>query len=128
MADFSKQEKRSGFIRRGHSSQGPVNPEWPVAIEFGVMTIDGDDYSSILCFVGTNLGRLATFKILPQPSGGYKAQFSGATMLNGRVVAICPIVAESGKPALASGVAVAGLREGRQVNGTLVVGMLPSDL
>jgi len=38
-------------------------------------------------------------------------------------VAICPISSSSGKPALATGVAVAGLREGQQVHGTLVVGM-----
>lgn len=128
MADSSKPEKRSSFIRRGQGSQGPANPEWPIIIEFSVMTLEGDNYSSILCFVGTNLGRLATFKILPGPSGGYKVQFSGATALNGRVTAVCPIVADTGKPAVASGATVAGLREGRQVNGVLIVGVFISIL
>lgn len=123
MASLIKQEKRSSFLKKGHGSQGPANPEWPVIIEFGVMTLEGDDYSSICCFVGTNLGRLATFKVLPQPDGRYAGQFVGVTTLDDRIVSINPIVAASGKPALASGAAVAGLRDGQQVIGTLVVGM-----
>jgi syntaxin-binding protein 5 len=123
ISESKGQEKRSSFIRRGQGSQGMPNPEWPVVIEFGVMTAEGDDYSSILCFVGTNLGRVATFKILPQGNGGYTAQPAGSIMLTGRVLSICPIVSNNGKPALASGLVVAGLREGKQVNGTLVVGM-----
>jgi syntaxin-binding protein 5 len=122
MTSLGKQEKKSGFMKRGHSSQGPSNPEWSVTIEFGVLTIEGDEYSSICCFVGTNLGRVITFKILPQPDGRYSAQFAGAVTLDDRIISINPIIAETGQPAVASGSAVAGLREGRQVHGTLVVG------
>ncbi|KAI1136362.1 lethal giant larvae like, C-terminal-domain-containing protein [Hypoxylon sp. FL0543] len=118
MTDFIKQEKRSSFLKR--SSTIPVNKEWPAVIEFGVMTLDEDKYSSICCFVGTNMGKVITFKLLPS-GGGYSATLAGVAHCNDRVVSICPIVADTGKPALATGHAVAGLREGKHVNGLLVV-------
>ena len=125
MADFGKQIQRRGNLIKKVSSSGqtPANTEWPVVVEFGVMTAESDDYSSILCFVGTSIGRVVTLKILPQGNGGFTAKLAGSTMLNDRVVAICPICSSSGKPALATGIAVAGLKEGQQVHGTLVVGM-----
>ncbi|KAL2268367.1 hypothetical protein VTJ83DRAFT_3213 [Remersonia thermophila] len=120
-AGKSKEEKRSSFLRGG-SSKGPAAKEFPTAIEFGVLTLDGDGYSSIACFVGTNLGHVATLKILPSGAGGYTAQPAGVAKCGGdKVVAICPVNADTGKPALATGLAVAGLREGRQVHGVLVV-------
>ncbi|KAL3426353.1 SNARE-dependent exocytosis protein [Phlyctema vagabunda] len=120
MSEYSKAEKRSSFIRKG-SSQGSPRPEWPVVIEFGVMTLEGDNYSSILCFVGTSMGKVATFKILPQPNGGYTAQHVGTANLSDRIISISPIVSETGKPAAATGPAVAALRNGQQTHGTLVV-------
>jgi hypothetical protein len=121
MSDFIKQDKRNSFMRKG-SSQTSARPEWPVCIEFGVMTLDDDKYSSIACFVGTNQGKVATFKILPQPNGAYTAQFAGVTACSDKVISITPIVAETGKPASATGPAVAALRSGQQTHGVLVVG------
>ncbi|KAI6080411.1 lethal giant larvae like, C-terminal-domain-containing protein [Hypoxylon rubiginosum] len=118
MTEFAKQEKRTSFLKS--RSHAPTAKEWPVVIEFGVMTLDEDKYSSICCFVGTNLGKVITFKLLPS-GPGYTAALAGVAHLNDKVISICPIVAESGKPALATGAAVAGLREGRHVNGLLVV-------
>ncbi|KAL7619942.1 Lethal(2) giant larvae sro7 [Parahypoxylon ruwenzoriense] len=118
MTQFVKQEKRSSFFKSRSSVS--ASKEWPVVVEFGVMTLDEDKYSSICCFVGTNLGKVITFKVLPS-GGGYNATLAGVAHLNDRVVSICPIVADSGKPALATGHAVAGLREGKHVNGLLVV-------
>jgi len=92
-----------------------------VTIEFGVMTLDEDKYSSICCFVGTNMGKVITLKLLPS-GGGYSAKVAGFVDLKDKVVAICPIVADTGKPAAATGQVVAGLRNGEHVNGTLVVG------
>ncbi|RYP10368.1 hypothetical protein DL764_000702 [Monosporascus ibericus] len=117
MVDFAKKEKRSSFLR-GHSSA--TEKEWPVVIEFGVMTLDEDKYSSICCFVGTNRGKVITFKLLPS-GGGYTSQVAGVASLSDKIVAICPIITETGKPAYATGPAVAGLREGKNVNGLLVV-------
>ncbi|KAL3951780.1 hypothetical protein ACCO45_013497 [Purpureocillium lilacinum] len=118
MTDFAKQEKRTSFLKGHHHSAAPQK-EWPVVIEFGVMTLDDDKYSSICCFVGTNLGKVITFKLLPA-DGGYSVQLAGVVQCEGRVVSLSPIDANTGRPAAATGPIVAGLREGRQVNGALV--------
>ena len=115
--DFVKQEKRSSFLK----SSAPPKKEWPVEIKFGVMTLEGDGYSSIACFVGTNTGRVVTLKLLPSGEG-YTVKVAGEVSFGDPVVAICPIVADTGKPAVATGAVVAGLRNGQQVNGILVVG------
>ena len=121
MSDFIKAEKRGSFIKKGSSSSSG-RADFPVVVEFGVMTLEGDNYSSITCFVGTNMGKVATFKILPQQNGGYTAQYVGATSCSDRVMSITPIVSDTGKCAAATGAAVAGLRSGQQTHGSLVVG------
>lgn len=78
------------------------------------------DYSSICCFVGTSRGNLATFKILPSNNGTYSVQFVGSTSLDDRVIGIFPINADSGEPALATQMAVSGLRTGAKINGVVV--------
>jgi syntaxin-binding protein 5 len=123
MTDFAKPDKRASFLRGSHSrSASEPQKEWPVVIEFGVMTLDEDKYSSICCFVGTNLGKVITFKLLPRNDGGYNVQLAGVVTLNGPVVSLSPIEVDTGKPAVATGPVVAGLRQGRQVNGVLVAG------
>jgi hypothetical protein len=122
MTDFAKPENRMSFLK-GHSRSSSAPPkEWPVVIEFGVMTLDDDKYSSICCFVGTNFGKVITLKLLPGGGGSYTAEVAGIVSFDGKVVALNPIQADTGKPALATGPIVAGLREGRQVNGALVAG------
>lgn len=121
LSDFIKTDKRSSFMKKGSTST-PAKPDWPVVVEFGVMTLEGDNYSSIACFVGTNLGKVLTFKILPQQNGGYTAQFVGLNALADRILTIAPIVADTGKLAVATGATVAALRTGKQTNGILVVG------
>ncbi|KAL8376017.1 hypothetical protein RB595_007229 [Gaeumannomyces hyphopodioides] len=117
-AEFAKQEKRSSFLK-GHSSSTAAK-DWPVVIEFGVMTLEGDSYSSIACFVGTQLGKVATFKLLPS-GGGYTATLVGVANLGDKIISISPIAANTGHPAAATGEVVAGLRNGQHVNGVLVV-------
>lgn len=121
LSEFIRTDKRSSFIKRGGLQDGN-RPDWPVVIEFGVMTLEGDNYSSIACFVGTNQGKVATFKILPQPDGRYTAQFAGVSVLSDKIISISPIEVETGKPATATGLSMGGLRTGQQTNGTLVVG------
>lgn len=118
MNEFLVSNKRSS-IRRSRSKEGPP-PEWPSCIEFGVLTLEGDDYSSICCFVGTNRGNLATFKILPTGNGTYSVSFVGATSLDGKVINISPIDADSGNPALATPAAVSKLGGASKVNGVVV--------
>ena len=82
---------------------------------------DSSDYSSILLFAGTNTGRIYTFKLLPDASGGYSVKYAGVSSIDDTVVAISPINAETGAPAGASPELVAGLRSGQKVNGVLFV-------
>ncbi|CAH0019132.1 unnamed protein product [Clonostachys rhizophaga] len=120
MTDFARQEKRSSFLK-GHRNSG-VGPEkeWPVVVEFGVMTLDEDSYSSICCFVGTNLGKVITFKLLPEEDGRYSTQLAGVVTFDDRIVSLSPIEVDTGKPAAATSATVGSLREGRQINGVVV--------
>lgn len=123
MTDFAKQEKRGSFLRgSSHQSGSAPQKEWPVVVEFGVMTLDEDKYSSICCFVGTNLGKVITFKLLPAANGTYSVQVAGVVEFQGKVISLSAIEADTGRPAAATGQIVAGLREGKQVNGALVAG------
>ncbi|KAK4166549.1 Lethal(2) giant larvae protein SRO7 [Cladorrhinum sp. PSN259] len=116
--DFIKEEKRGGFLKHSRSSSSSTL-EFPTAVSFGVMTLEGDGYSSLACFVGTNLGHVATFRLLPSGQG-YTVKPAGFAKASDRVIAICPVNADNGQSASATGQATAGLREGRQVNGVLV--------
>ncbi|KAJ5561791.1 hypothetical protein N7535_003749 [Penicillium sp. DV-2018c] len=118
LSDIMKPQKRASF--RKHRGSDEHQPEWPTQIEFGVMTLDGDDYSSICCFVGTSRGNVATFKILPASNGTYEAAFVGSSSVEDSVVAVIPIDADSGGLALATPSAVGGLRNGIKVNGVVI--------
>ncbi|KAI4234474.1 MAG: hypothetical protein LQ352_008173, partial [Teloschistes flavicans] len=112
--ELAGQSKRGSFRRS--NSQAHDKVEWPTSIEFGVMK-----YSSILLFIGTNLGRLATFKLLPESHGGFSVRFVGSTTVDDKIIRIAPLDAETGEAAEASQTAVAGLRNGLRVNGVMLV-------
>jgi syntaxin-binding protein 5 len=78
------------------------------------------DYSSILLFVGTNLGHVVTFKLLPQPTGVYTVHFAGSASLEDHIISLCPLNVETGASARASQSAVANLRNGIKVPGVLL--------
>ena len=78
MGELAQKEKRSSFLR-GHSS-ATATRDYPVVIEFGIMTLDDDKYSSIACFVGTAQGKVATFKLLPA-GNSYSAELAGVANL-----------------------------------------------
>ncbi|KAK5173080.1 Lethal(2) giant larvae sro7 [Saxophila tyrrhenica] len=120
--DFNRGQHK-GSIRRkvSTSSGGPaVKQEWATNLEFSIMTLEGEDYSSILLHVGTNLGHLATLKIVPDASGRYTVQLAGVPALDNKVLHISPIDADTGHPARASQNAMAALRTGHRVNGALL--------
>ncbi|CAI7577294.1 unnamed protein product [Penicillium pancosmium] len=118
-SEFSKAPKRSSFVRKKSGAED-VAPEWPTCIEFGVMTLEGEDYSSICCFVGTNRGNVATFKILPTSNGAYTAAFAGVSNVEDKITNLIPIDADSGESALATPNSVGGLRNGTKINGVLI--------
>ncbi|KAL9128366.1 MAG: hypothetical protein Q9217_002945 [Psora testacea] len=120
LGDFSSQGGKRNSFRKNSSSQGPAGAEWPTAVEFGVMTVDGEDYSSILLFVGTNAGRLVTFKLLPDSSGRYLVKLAGTVSLDDRVISLSPINIDTGEPADATQEVVGSLRSGARINGVLL--------
>ena len=114
------QNQRGGHSHKKSSSIAK-QPGFATSLEFSVMTLDQDGYSSILLHAGTNTGVVSTFKILPGQGGRYSVDYAGTTSLEGPVVALCPISASSGRPAGATQHAVAGLRNGTQTDGVLLV-------
>lgn len=63
---------------------------------------------------------MATFKILPASNGTYTAAYVGVSLVDDKIIKLLPIDADSGGQALATPTAVAGLRNGAQVNGVLI--------
>lgn len=84
------------------------------------MTLEDENFSSILLHAGTNLGRLATFRLVPDSSGRYCVDFKGVTSFDGRIIHISPVDAHTGRPAYASQDAVASLRNGSKTDGVIV--------
>ncbi|KKK26875.1 hypothetical protein ARAM_003498 [Aspergillus rambellii] len=118
VSELVKGNKRSSFLKsRG---TGETQPEWPTSVEFGILSLEGEDYSSVCCFVGTNRGNLATFKILPSNGGTYTGSFAGSVPLDDKVINIIPINTDDGNLALASPDAFGGLRNGARVDGAVV--------
>jgi syntaxin-binding protein 5 len=115
--DFAQQQSKS-FGRKSHIA--PAQGDFATYIEFSVMTLDDENYSSILLHVGTAKGLVATLKVLPQNGGRYGVQFAGVNQLDDRVIRIVPLQAEKGIPAYASQSAVGGLRTGAKTNGVLL--------
>lgn len=110
--------KRSS-VRKGSSQT--QSSEYATTMEFGVMTLEGEDYSSIALFIGTSKGHVATFKILPSQTGRYSGQFAGVSHISDdRVVSVSPIDGHTGVPAYASGPAVGGLAQGKRTEGVVV--------
>lgn len=125
--ELLKENKRGSFIK-GKNQSSSITDDWPVLLEFGVISLEGDNYSSIACFVGTCLGNVITFKIIPDKEGTYKVLHVCSSSLADRIVSITPITNDSGNWAEATVEAVVGLRSGQQTHGLLVVGRSFSSL
>lgn len=74
-----------------------------------------------MLFLGTNLGRFVTLKLLPEARGGFTVKFISTTSLDQKVISISPIHADSGAPANATQEVVASLRDGYKINGVVLV-------
>ena len=85
-----------------------------------MILLTDQDYSSILLFVGTNLGRLVTFKLLPESTGGYTVKLVGTCTLDEKIISLSPINTDSGDLAAATQDVVASLRSGARINGVLL--------
>lgn len=115
--DISHKE-RSGPFRKKSAT---VDRSWATTLEFSVMSLEDEGYSSILLHAGLNNGHLVTLKILPSPQGGFTATVAGSNSLDGRTVLIHPLHVGSGNPAFATPTVVGNLRNGVKVDGSLLV-------
>jgi syntaxin-binding protein 5 len=85
------------------------------------MTLEGDEFSSIALFVGTSLGKVHTFKILPSPTGGFTCVHVGTnTVSDTQIISLTPLNSDSGRRTWATPQAVANLREGIKTPGVVV--------
>ncbi|KAK6537985.1 hypothetical protein TWF694_010877 [Orbilia ellipsospora] len=118
----SKESKRKSIFKKGGGSPGDEGPEehdFAQTMAFSVMTLSGDEYSSICLHIGTSLKNVVTLKILPD-GVHYAVSPAGSYQLEDNAIELIPINTETGASAGATGPAVAGLREGRFVKGMLV--------
>jgi syntaxin-binding protein 5 len=118
--EFSRSHHKGSIRRKMSQGAASGKAEWATNLEFSIMTLEGEDYSSILLHVGTNAGHLATLKILPDPSGRYTVQYAGFVPLDNKIMHVAPINADNGHPARATQNAMAALRNGHKVNGALL--------
>ncbi|KAK6344206.1 hypothetical protein TWF696_007848 [Orbilia brochopaga] len=93
--------------------------EIPTTMSFAVMTVEGDEYSSVCLNIGTSMGNVITFKILPEGSR-HVIQFADFHPFEKPPYLIIPINADTGAHAYATPQAMAGLRQGQFVSGFLV--------
>ncbi|EPS44716.1 hypothetical protein H072_1302 [Dactylellina haptotyla CBS 200.50] len=93
--------------------------EFVQTMAFSVMTLEGEDYSSICLHAGTNQNHVVSFKILPD-GPRYNLAPAGVHDVDDASVKIIPLNVENGTPAGATPQAVGGLREGRSVRGMLI--------
>lgn len=70
--------------------------------------------------MGTNLGRLVTFKLLPGAAGGYTVKLTGTCTLDDKIISILPINTDSGDLAAATQDVVGSLRSGIRINGVIL--------
>ncbi|KAL9057850.1 MAG: hypothetical protein Q9162_002080 [Coniocarpon cinnabarinum] len=114
--DFGVKER--GAFRRSRSNS--IKQGYVTCLEFSVMSLEGDPYSSILLHMGTNMGSLINLKVLPAQGGRYEAKAAGSVNLDNSVISICPMNATNGKPAFATQEAVAALRNGARIDGVIL--------
>lgn len=93
---------------------------WPTTLEFSVMTLEDEGYSSILLHAGTSAGGVVTFKILPGQGGRYSVSMAGFSSLEDPVISICPFNTSTGNSAYATQMAVASLRNGARIDGVVL--------
>ncbi|KAF3922748.1 hypothetical protein ABW21_db0208045 [Orbilia brochopaga] len=93
--------------------------EIPTTMSFAVMTVEGDEYSSVCLNIGTSMGNVITFKILPEGSR-HTIQFADFHPFEKPPYLIIPVNADTGALASATPQAMGGLRQGQFVSGFLV--------
>lgn len=109
--------------RRSSTASSLPQIEVPTAIEFSLMALEGDAFSSIVLSVGTSLGRLLTYRIVPTGGGSHSVQLVGGIQTKGgsKVLAVIPFDTDYGVSAVASPTILGKLGQGIVINGSLIV-------
>lgn len=112
-----KERKKGGSQSKG----GAV--ELVTVLEFAIMKLEGDDYSSLVMLTGTSRGRLISHAIVPTKTGAYALRFDTVSSFpsEGRVVSILPIRTKDGVLIHATPPALASLRDRLITEGATVV-------
>jgi hypothetical protein len=97
--------------------------EVATVIEFAIMKLEGDDYSSLVMLTGTSTGRLISQALVPTKTGGYALHLDTSTSFaaEGAIVSLLPIRAQDGASVVATPGALAGLRDGMITEAATVV-------
>lgn len=92
------------------------------SMEFGIVALGTDSFSSITLSVGTVNGNIYIYQILPRPQGGYFAQRAGSHLSVGSdsVFMLQHLDLGSGKPAAASPDVLGRLASGIKVDGGIL--------
>ncbi|TGZ80170.1 hypothetical protein EX30DRAFT_359209 [Ascodesmis nigricans] len=117
LSELTKEQRRLSIRKPRESVTEGV--EKATCLEFGVMTLDGEEFSCLALFVGTSTGRVITYKILPQ-GPIYTCALSGSTTLDAQVLTLTPLNSTTGTRAWATPQAFAALRDGIKTPGILV--------
>lgn len=111
--------KKSGFLRKG--SAAPTTSEYPTCLEFGIYALGEDKYSSIVLSVGTSLGNVFTFKVVPNPNGTYSVQSEGSiNVAETSVISVIPVNMNKGTSAMAQLSEMSQLAQGILIQGCLL--------
>ncbi|KAK9475354.1 lethal giant larvae like, C-terminal-domain-containing protein [Dipodascopsis tothii] len=118
LANVAPDETTRRFARDRKSPDRQL--ELPTALEFAVMMLDTDPFSSIVLTVGTSLGRVLTYRVVPAGPSKHVVEFVAATAVKGSVLALLPYDADTGVSAVATASVLPGLAQGVQITGAVV--------
>lgn len=92
------------------------------SMEFGIVALGTDSFSSITLSVGTVNGNVYIYQILPRQQGGYYAQKYGNHLSIGSdpIITLQHIDLGAGKPAAASADVLGRLASGIKINGAIL--------
>jgi syntaxin-binding protein 5 len=92
-------------------------------MEFAIMKLEGDEYSSLVLLTGTNTGRLVSHVLVPTKTGGYAVHFDNSTsfVAEGAIVGLLPIRVQDGSSVVATPGALASLRDGVVTEGATII-------
>lgn len=108
---------KSGHKQNVTAQQG----EYPTAIEMGIYMLNGEKFSSIVLSVGTSMGNLHTFRVMPAANGAYSVDYIGvADAGNSPINNVVSFNTANGQSCGAKAEVMDMLAQGIQVSGAII--------